>query len=95
MRAEEKVKGGKLICIEVVPKDGKVAKARITGDFFLHPEDTIDSLERSLEGVDLERARLPGGESEMAARLKTALGSSQLIGASPEDLARLFRKAVS
>ncbi len=95
MRAEEKVKGGKLICIEIVPKAGKAEKVRITGDFFLHPEDAINSLERSLEGVDLERARLPGGESEIAARLKKALGSSQLIGASPEDLARIFRRAIS
>lgn len=90
MRAEEKVKGGKLICIEIVPKDGKAAKVRITGDFFLHPEDAIDALERSLEGVGLTAE-----ESEIVARLTNALGKSQLIGASPEDLARIFRKAVS
>ncbi|NYZ74367.1 biotin--protein ligase [Candidatus Micrarchaeota archaeon] len=89
MRAEEKVKGGKLVCIELLAEGSTVASVKITGDFFLHPEDAIDSLERSLMGVDLA-----SGESEIAARLKKALGDSQLIGASPDDLARLFRKAV-
>lgn len=95
MRAEEKVKGGKLVCIEVWAEGGTASKVKITGDFFLHPEDAIDALERSLVGVDLARARLPGGESEIAARLGDALGRAELIGASPEDLARIFRKAVS
>ncbi|MDD5171765.1 MAG: lipoate protein ligase C-terminal domain-containing protein [Candidatus ainarchaeum sp.] len=90
MRCEEKVKGGKLVCIEIVPKDGKAAKVRITGDFFLHPEDSINALEQSLEGVDLT-----SGEDEIAARLKKALGQAQLIGASPEDLARIFKRASS
>jgi lipoate-protein ligase A len=89
MKSEEKVQGGKLVCIEVWTEDGKVGKLRITGDFFLHPEDVIDALERALVG-----APLTVSEGEAAAMFGKALGDAQLIGASCDDLARIFKKAV-
>lgn len=90
MRCEEKIAGGKLIAIEVWTDHGVVTRAKITGDFFLHPEETINRVERSLEGISLS-----AGEAEVAGRLGLALSGSQLIGATADDFARIFRRAVS
>jgi len=85
----EKIKGGKLVCIEVALEADKVRSVSITGDFFLHPEDRIASLEESLVGTPASIS-----QSEAEGRIKSALGDAQLIGASCEDLARLFKEAV-
>lgn len=90
MRCEEKISGGKLVCIELWAEGGRVSRAQITGDFFLHPEERISELEGSLKGLPLSAS-----EGEVAARLRGALGGAVLIGVSPEDLARMFVKAVS
>jgi lipoate-protein ligase A len=89
MRCEEKIPNGKLVCIEVWPDGAQVARVKITGDFFLHPEESITLLEDSLRGMPLS-----AGEGEVGAKLGAALRDSQLIGVSIADLARMFRKAV-
>jgi len=90
VRCEEKIPGGKLIAIEVWSSGNVVARAKITGDFFLHPEEKIAEAELSLAGIPLS-----AGEGEVAARIRAALGDSELIGASAEDFARIFVRAVS
>ncbi|MFH0737245.1 MAG: biotin--protein ligase [Candidatus Micrarchaeota archaeon] len=91
MRSVEKVPGGKLVCIEAEVQEGKTTIVKITGDFFLHPEDAIDGLERSL--LDLKAG---SSESEISEKIKESLARSGalLIGASPEDLARIFKRAM-
>ena len=89
MRWEEKISGGKLVCVEVSADGETVAKVRISGDFFLHPEEKIAEIERSFEGIPLS-----SGEAEILARLEAALGAAELVGVSAGDLARMFRKAV-
>jgi lipoate-protein ligase A len=89
MRCEEKVPNGKLVCIEVFAKADSVERVKITGDFFIHPEDTVNAIENSFIGV-----RLSVPESELLPMLKKAIGDAQLIGVTSEDLARMFRKAV-
>lgn len=92
MRCEEKVPGGKLVCIELWTRDGKAELVKLTGDFFLHPEDAVESIEGSLKGIALD-----SDESEIKNKISEALirSGAQLIGASAEDLARIFKKAVS
>ncbi len=90
MRCEEKVPGGKLVCLELWQEGGRITRALISGDFFLHPEERISDLESSLAGLPLSAS-----EGEIASRLKAALGGALLIGFSPEDIARMFRRAVS
>ncbi len=90
MRCEEKIPNGKLIAIEVWASGSVVSRAKITGDFFLHPEEAINGVERSLEGLPISAS-----EAEVARRLGVALAGSQLIGATAEDFARIFRRAVS
>ena len=89
VKAEEKISGGKLICVEVLQDGGAISRLRITGDFFLHPEEAIERLENALAGRPLRIS-----EAEAESLLKEALGEAQLIGASCHDIARLARKAI-
>ncbi|NJE75770.1 lipoate protein ligase C-terminal domain-containing protein [Thermococcus sp. ES12] len=50
---EHKAKKG-LIRIEFDERDGIAEHVKITGDFFIHPEETVQELERELEGHRLD-----------------------------------------
>ena len=45
-----KIPGGKLLKITISHKDGKIISVKINGDFFAHPEDSIEKLELILAG---------------------------------------------
>jgi hypothetical protein len=47
-----KVPNGKLLKIFLDYEDNKINKIKITGDFFIHPEETIEKLEKTLNGVE-------------------------------------------
>ena len=58
-KAIYKVPGGKLLKVDLGVRDGRIAELRITGDFFIHPEEAIEELEERLlgqraEGKDIE-----------------------------------------
>lgn len=82
-RAEYKVEGGKLVKAKVTMKGNKVQKVKVTGDFFLHPEDLIEELEEALVGSVLD-------ESSLAELIRGVIAkrNAVLLGASPEDLAK-------
>ena len=85
--AELKVIGGKLIRIRLLTGNRRIEKVEITGDFFLHPEETIDTLEMALRGQMLD-ADLGKSISDV---LKE--NGSVLLGASPEDIAKCIEIA--
>ncbi len=93
MRCQEKIPAGKLVCVEVWTERGpdclSVGRVEITGDFFLHPEEAVADLERSLAGLPV-----PCDEADVRARISAALGNATLLGASADDFARIFMKAV-
>ena len=83
-----KVPGGKLIKIRLQVADAKIERIVIMGDFFLYPEDTLDGLETSLIGVQVnETALIEKIESNLASR------NAVLIGASAGDLAKAILQA--
>ena len=84
---KEKVPDGKMVCMEVETNNNKTTKVKITGDFFLHPEEAIEKLEGSLTGIQINEDVKP--------RIENALTEAKMIGAAPEDIARIFKKAVS
>jgi lipoate-protein ligase A len=90
MRCEEKIPGGKLLAVDAETEGSKTVNVKITGDFFLHPEDAILKVEAALTGIDTNLS-----EEELASAVSTALEGAELIGASPQDIARIFKKAVS
>lgn len=51
--AAYKVPGGKMIRIEM-DYNGKIEHINISGDFFMHPEDGIEKIEKALKGIELK-----------------------------------------
>jgi len=49
-----KVDGGKMIKISLTVDDGVIRNIRITGDFFVHPEDAVELLENKLAGTRID-----------------------------------------
>ncbi|NHK32771.1 MAG: lipoate--protein ligase family protein [Asgard group archaeon] len=39
-----------VIEVEIILEDGRISKAKITGDFFVYPEEALESLENALVG---------------------------------------------
>lgn len=87
-KAEYKVKGGKLIRIKLDKEGNKIEGVKITGDFFLHPEEVIEELERSLKGQPLR-------EPDLRISVRSTLENMKatMLGASPEDLVRCIMMA--
>ena len=82
-KATYKVKGGKLIKVNLTLNEGRIEEIKIMGDFFLHPEETIEDIERTLRGCILNEERICN-------LIRSALSRERavLLGASPEDFAR-------
>lgn len=82
-KATYKVKGGKMIKIQLALENKKIKDLKITGDFFLHPEETIEEIEKNLRGHFLSM-------EELVHVIKETLTSKRavLLGASFEDLVR-------
>jgi hypothetical protein len=49
-----KVDGGKMIKISLAVDDAVIRDLRITGDFFVHPEDAVELLENKLAGTRID-----------------------------------------
>lgn len=50
-----KIPEGKLVKIELETINGEIKKIKITGDFFLYPEEIISKLEESLVGCKINK----------------------------------------
>ncbi len=90
MRGEYKVRGGKLVAIDVDEENGRLARAHLSGDFFLEPDEALDDINDALNG-------LPSGSSvgEIAAAIRERLGAEvRLIGFDPESVGIAARRAV-
>lgn len=88
-RASYKVPGGKLIKVQVAVAEGKITHVQFTGDFFLHPEDSLAKIESALIGSDVD-------VNKLTATIQSSLteNSVQMIGCSAEDFAHVIAKAV-
>jgi lipoate---protein ligase len=84
----EKVPGGKLVRVKVDFGE-KINSLQITGDFFLHPEDMIEEIEKGLVGCSV------GDELQEKIQQVISQHNIELIGFSAEDIARLVKKAVN
>ncbi len=91
MISGKKVKEGKLIKVEV-EFDGTIRRIKITGDFFLHPEDILEQIEKSMIGMDKEVS-----EEAIASKIRdiTESHQAQMIGFSEESLAQVIKEALA
>lgn len=88
--ASRKVKEGKLVKVE--GEYGEVIiKLRITGDFFLHPEEILEKIEKSMLGLKKDTS-VENITSKIQEILKAH--AAQMIGVSPESMAMVIKEAL-
>lgn len=79
MHGEYKTPGGKLVVVDFNVEQGRLRNVVVTGDFFLYPEETLDTINQTLEDAPADLA----GE-ELIARLEAAIpADAELVGFSP------------
>ena len=77
-------KAGKLIKVRARFEDDTIRDIRITGDFFLYPEEKIEDIERVLRDRRLD---------EVEDILAKVFSDVEYEGISPEALAKVIREA--
>ncbi|NJD52030.1 MAG: hypothetical protein FIB07_04100 [Candidatus Methanoperedens sp.] len=85
-----KVKEGKIVKVEV-EFDDVIKKLRITGDFFLHPEEVLDDIEKSMVGLKKNVS-----SDAMVIKIRNIVRdyNTQMIGISPESIAEVLKEAL-
>lgn len=82
-----KVPGGKLLRITAKLEDDLLLDIKITGDFFLHPEEKIEKIEDSLKGKKVEETELEDVLREIVMR-----EGITLLGVSEKDFVEALMK---
>ena len=87
----EKIAGGKLIKVRV-SYENSVKDVKITGDFFLYPDDGLDKIENWMQGISKDAS-----EQNICDLIKTVihLNRIQLIGIDAQSIARNVKKAMT
>ncbi len=89
---EYKVPGGKLVVVDLDldPEQKSISRASVNGDFFLEPDDALDTINAALTGLPVATAREDIAQS-VRARLPA---DAQLIGFDEYAIATAFRRAL-
>ena len=83
-----KVPGGKMLKIQLLLSDEKIKQVTIMGDFFLHPEETVLTLEKKLQGLQLDPIVLTEAIQKVLDE-----NNALLIGAKASDIAKAIEMA--
>ena len=78
-----KIPSGKLVKVKLKTSSGKITEIRVLGDFFLHPEETIQTIEDSLVGSLEDETSIEKKVSQVLAE-----SDATLIGATAADIAK-------
>jgi lipoate-protein ligase A len=86
--SSQKLKEGKIIKV-LIEFDNVITKVKISGDFFLHPEEVLDDIEKSM--LDLKR---DVSFETLVLKIHNIIKryDAQMIGISPESLALVIRE---
>jgi lipoate-protein ligase A len=89
--ATEKVPGGKLLRIKV-DYDDKINNVKITGDFFIHPEESVTEIENLLKGTKKDE-----DEKIIADKISKLVFQKniQLVGIDPVAISRVTKAAMA
>lgn len=88
--ATRKVPGGKLLRIDVTYVNN-IQTVKLTGDFFLHPEETLDKITQALAGLSLP---LDAAAAQIQVETVLKAQEAQLIGATAEDIVLTLQEAL-
>ncbi|AYF97980.1 lipoate--protein ligase family protein [Protaetiibacter intestinalis] len=90
MHGEYKVPGGKLVVVDVDIEGERLANVRLSGDFFLEPDDALPLIDAALTGLPAD-----ADGRAIAAAVQAALPEGAvMLGFSPEAVATAVRRAV-
>lgn len=90
MHGEYKVPAGKLVAVDLEVSDGRLVDVRVSGDFFLEPDDALENIDASLEGLPADT-----DSTAIAARVEGALPADAVMaGISPQAVAIAVRRAL-
>ncbi len=86
--SDYKAPGGKLVRVRMEENDGEIESVRISGDFFLVPEDQLSKLEKMLIGAPLK-------ESELKLLIDRFFVATRVkgLGVSPDDFVKAILSA--
>lgn len=86
-----KIPGGKLVRLSLT-FSGRIESVKITGDFFLYPEDTLEALTTAIRN-----ASLPLNSDDLTAQLNQILAEtdSQFIGVNVSDLVSMLQEILA
>ncbi len=94
LHGEFKTPGGKLVQVDLEVCDGRLCHVQVTGDFFLEPEEALETIRSAIEGVPVAEAT----EDHLAWRIRQALARYgrpvEMLGFSPESIAQAVRRAL-
>ena len=89
---KRKVEGGKFARIKLEVEGNSLKDVKITGDFFLYPEETLEKIELSLRGM-----KIPFD----AARVEKKIGkvieeeNAELVGITAKDIAEMIGECLN
>ena len=88
--AKYKIPGGKLVEVKVECQ-AEIENVEILGDFFIHPEESIQKIEESLLGLDVKE-----DEETIANLIERVVTKNniEMIGVTPEGIAHAIVMAV-
>lgn len=90
MHGEFKVPGGKLVVVDLDVVDGAISGFRLSGDFFLEPDEALGAIDAAVNGLPAET-----DSRALAAAVQKALPEgAQLLGFAPESVATAVRRAL-
>jgi len=90
LHGEFKVPGGKLVVVDLSVAGGKLTDVRVSGDFFLEPDEALPAINAALAGLPV------GADARTIAAAVTAAlpEGAVLLGFSPEAVATTVRRAL-
>ncbi|QAY68685.1 lipoate--protein ligase family protein [Xylanimonas protaetiae] len=99
MRGEYKVPGGKLVAVELDVVDGALSDVRLSGDFFLEPDEALAVIDGALEGLPTTTATHALAEAVDAALAEAATagtlaGPVAMVGFDARSVAVAARRAL-
>ncbi|MGP4018909.1 lipoate--protein ligase family protein [Saccharopolyspora sp. 5N708] len=90
MHGEYKVPGGKLVVVDLDVVDGRLSDVRLSGDFFLEPDEALEAINAALTGAPVD-----AGAAELVGRILGGLPvGARLVGFSAEAVAVAVRRAL-
>jgi lipoate-protein ligase A len=91
MHGEFKVPGGKLVVVDLDVADGRLTEVRVSGDFFLEPDDALPAIDAALTGLPVTT-----DATRIAAAVASALPEGAvLLGFTADSVATAVRRALT